>query len=634
MKFKGPYAEIETPILDFLFGHPLSLHEGRKERVGPAAGIPVFGLDALASSAYGPEAALTILLPLGILGINYVVPISLSIIVLLTIVYFSYRQTIAAYPTGGGSYIVASENLGPNAGLLAAAALMIDYILDCAVGISAGVGALVSAVPSLQPHTLGLCLGILVLLTLINLQGVREAGGVFLTPTYVFVGCLLVVIGLGLYKTFQSGGHPIPVSPLPPPPLPTAAVSTWLILKAFASGCTAMTGVEAVSNGVQAFREPVVPTARKTLTLIISILIVLLAGSAYLVRAYGITATEPGQPGYRSVLSMLTEAVAGRGPFYYFTIWSILTVLALSANTAFADFPRLCRSVAANGYLPYFLTWPGRRFVYTPGMLTLVTLAGFLLILFRGITDRLIPLFAVGAFLAFTLSQAGMVQHWRRKGGKGAHLSIFINGFGALATGITLCIVIVAKFTQGAWVTVLLIPSLIFVMVSIHRHYDEIRKETTTRAPLSLKGIHAPLVVVPIDRWSKVSQKALQFAYVFSTEIQALHVDYGDPETKELRRLWTQMVEEPVRHTGHSPPELVVINSPHRFVLTPILEYVLELEAQHPKRQIAVLLPEIIERHWYDFLLHNQRANALKVLLYFRGDKRIIVINVPWYVQE
>ena len=347
-------------VLDFLFGPPLRSDADREERIGPAAGIPIFGLDALSSAAYGPEAALTLLIPLGAAGIAWIFPISVSIVILLGIVYFSYRQTIEAYPNGGGSYTVASENLGAGAGLLAAAALMIDYVLTAAVGISSGVGALISAVPGLQPHTLALCLGILVLLTVVNLRGVREAGGVFMLPTYLFIVCLLGLIAArSLERRSPPAGHPHPV--IAPPVMPAAAAgfSAWLILKAFASGCTAMTGVEAVSNGVKAFREPVAKSAQFTLTIIIGILAVLLLGIAFLVRAYHIGATDPGSSGYQSVLSMLLAAVTGRGWFYWVSISSIVLVLALSANTAFADFPRLCRDYRA-GRLPPFLVFPSR----------------------------------------------------------------------------------------------------------------------------------------------------------------------------------------------------------------------------------------------------------------------------------
>ncbi|MCU1315978.1 MAG: Amino acid permease, partial [Candidatus Acidoferrum typicum] len=424
-------------ILDLIVGKPLKTSDERAEQIGVPEGIPIFGLDALSSAAYGPEAALSLLIPLGVLGVPYIIPISAAIIVLLVIVYFSYRQTIAAYPSGGGSYTVARYNLGAFPSLLAAAALLTDYILTAAVGISAGVGALVSAVPSLQPHTVALCVGILVVITILNLRGIREAGVAFMVPTYLFVGTLLVTIVGGLVRVALSGGHPVPVTPLPPPPAMTEAVTLWLLLKVFASGCTAITGVEAVSNGVKAFREPSVKNAQRTLTVIIFLLAVLLAGISYLVKVYGIAATDPGQPGYQSLLSMLIAAVFGKGVFYYLTIASILFVLSLSANTAFADFPRLCRAIAQNNYLPHVFGYRGRRLVYTYGIVVLALLSCFLLVIFGGVTDRLIPLYAVGAFLAFTLSQFGMVVHWRKKRGPHWLKSALINGLGGFVTGIT-----------------------------------------------------------------------------------------------------------------------------------------------------------------------------------------------------
>src|SRR5277367_5129608 len=404
-------------IIDLILGKPISTTDERAEQIGPAAGISIFGLDGLSSAAYGPEAALSLLIPLGLLGVRYIVPVSIGIITLLIIVYFSYLQTIAAYPSGGGSYTVARFNLGASASLLAAAALLTDYILTAAVGISAGVGALVSAVPSLQPHTVLLCVGILVVIMVLNLRGVHDTGIAFMIPTYLFVGTLLILIAAGVIRVVLSGGHPAPVSPLPVPSAATQMVSLWLLLKVFASGCTALTGVEAVSNGVKAFREPGQKNAQRTLTVIIFLLAVLLAGISYLVKAYGIAATDPGQPGYQSVLAMLLLAVFGRGAFYYVTIAAILLVLSLSANTAFADFPRLCRAIAQNNYLPHVFLVRGRRLLFSHGIAALVTFTGLLLIFFRGVTDRLIPLYAIGAFLAFTLSQAGMVVHWLRTKG-------------------------------------------------------------------------------------------------------------------------------------------------------------------------------------------------------------------------
>ena len=427
-------------LLDLVLGRPLATEEEKAERIGPAKGVPIFGLDALSSAAYGPEAALTILIPLGMAGVAYIVPIGISIVVLLAIVHVSYCQTITAYPQGGGSYTVASENLGVWAGLLAAASLMVDYVLTAAVGISAGVGALISAVPALQSHALPLCLAILVVVTLVNLRGVSEAGGIFLVPTYLFIVCLLAMIALGAVKTLAAGGHPVPV--VAPPRLlrSTEAVGVWLLLRAFASGCTAMTRVEAVSNGIMAFKEPASATARFTLTVVIGILTVMLLGIALLCRAYGVAATPPGETGYQSVLSQLLADTMGKGVIYGVSIGSILVVLALSANTAFADFPRLARAIAQNGFLPHGFTIRGRRLVYTQGIYALAALAGTLLIVFGGITDRLIPLYAVGAFTAFTLSQAGMVMHWKRVRGPGSGKSMFVNGLGAAATGMTVII--------------------------------------------------------------------------------------------------------------------------------------------------------------------------------------------------
>jgi amino acid transporter len=635
--------KIATPpqkksVIDLLFGRPLSSDEDVKEQIRSSAGVPVFGLDALSSAAYGPEAALTILIPLGLAGVAYTIPISLMIIVLLSIVYFSYRQTIAAYPTGGGSYSVASASLGQRVGLFAGAALMIDYILNVAVGISAGVGAMVSAIPALQPQTLRLCLAILLVLTLVNLRGIREAGLAFMLPTYVFVGSLGAVIVVGLFKTWSGGGHPVPVAPILRPGPAVAAVSAWLLVRAFSSGCTAMTGVEAVSNGVQAFRDPKVKNAHATLTVIIATLIFLLAGIAYLCRAYDIAATPPGQPGYQSVLSQLTLAVTGRGVFYFITMAAVLTVLALSANTSFADFPRLCRAIAEDRWLPDPFTIRGRRLVFSFGVYVLAFLAASLLIAFEGVTDRLIPLFAVGAFMAFTLSQAGMVMHWRRTGGRGAFSSMLINGVGALATGCTTCVVIVAKFTEGAWLTVLAIPGLVWLMSAVHHHYERIEREAESQGPAHLKDIPRPIVILPLQRWDKVSEKALRFAYTLSRDLLVVHItpkgQDGTPFTDDLIGVWEDFVGKPAREAGFKPPELVILHSPYRLVTTLIFRYVLEMERKHPDHPIAVLVPELVEGRWYYYFLHNQRATALRVLLYAKGTGRIIVISVPSYMRS
>jgi len=618
-------------LFDVLIGKPLATSEERAEHIGPIAGIPIFGLDALSSAAYGPEAALTLLIPLGVAGIAHIVPISLAILALLTIVFFSYLQTIDAYPNGGGSYTVASENLGAKAGLLAAAALMIDYILNAAVGISAGVGALISAFPRLQPHTLALCLLILAGLTIVNMRGVKDTGSAFLLPTYLFLGSLLLVIGVGAYRAVLAHGHPDSI--VAPPHLPpgTSLLPLWLLLKVFASGCTAMTGVEAVSNGVMAFREPTQKNAKRTLTIIIVLLMVFLAGIALLCRAYGIGATDPNGAGYQSVLSQLIAAVMGRGWFYYVAIGSILAVLALSANTSYADFPRLTRAISQQDYLPHVFKIRGRRLLYSHGIYALVAFTALLLIIFNGVTDRLIPLFAIGAFLAFTLSQAGMVMHWKREGGPSHVRRMIVNGVGALATGITLVVVLVAKFTEGAWITAILVPALIVMMLAVKRHYVRVANEVRVDRPLRTDNLIEPLVIVPLDRWSRITEKGLRFALKLSDQVQAVHVD-AEECCEEVEAMWQRNVLVPLAEAGHVLPELVVLPSPFRYVLMPLVDHILRVEHDHPDRQIAVLVPELVVRAGWQNLLHNQRAQLLKLLLLLRGNQRIIVINIPWYL--
>jgi len=619
-------------IFDLIVGKPLKTSDERAEQIGIQEGIPIFGLDALSSAAYGPEAALSLLIPLGLLGVQYIVPISAAIITLLVIVYFSYRQTIAAYPGGGGSYTVARFNLGAFPGLLAAAALLTDYILTAAVGISAGVGALVSAVPALQPHTVALCVGILTVITILNLRGVRDAGVAFMVPTYLFVGTLLITIAGGMVRVALSGGHPLAVTPPPPPPPMTEAVSGWLLLKVFASGCTALTGVEAVSNGVKAFREPAVKNAQRTLTVIIFLLGLLLAGISYLVTVYGIAANAPGRPGYQSLLSMLIAAVFGKGVFYYLTIVSILLVLSLSANTAFADFPRLCRAIAQNDYLPHAFVYRGRRLVYTYGIVVLAALTCLLLVLFGGVTDKLIPLYAVGAFLAFTLSQFGMVVHWEKKRGPHWRKSALVNGLGGMVTGVTVIVVLVAKFAEGAWITVIFIPVLILFFRLVRRHYHLISVATSSIVPVVPASHNAPpIAVVPVDHWNSICKQAIEFASRLSPEIIAIHVEPGE-HSRLLHEEWERYVEQPFRAAGTVPPTLTTLPSPYRFIIVPLVQYILELSEKHPDRHIVVVIPELVEDRWYEYFLHNQRARLLEWTLLVRGNQRIFTVSAPYYI--
>ena len=620
-------------MLDFVFGRPLASDEDKDERIGPLAGVSVFGLDALSSAAYGPEAALTVLIPLGVAGIGFSLPITIAVSAILTVVYFSYRQTISGYPQGAGSYTVAKENLGAHAGLFAAAALMIDYTLNVAVGISAGIGALTSAFPPLQPFTVLLCLSVLLLLTFLNLRGLRECGLAFMPPTYLFIGCLVLVLFIGIVKAFVSGGHPQPVDPLPPSANAHGQITLWLFLKAFAAGCTAMTGVEAVSNGVQAFKEPVVDSARRTLTLIVATLILLLVGIAYLVSAYQITATDPGSPGYQSILSLLTEAIVGRGIFYYVTIAAILLVLCLSANTSFADFPRVCRTVSQDGFLPAAFAVRGRRLVYTHGIVVLTVLAGSLLFLFNGVTDKLIPLFAIGAFVAFTLSQAGMVMHWLRSKDRNARLSAVVNGIGGVATAITFLIVIVTKFTEGAWLVVVVLPLLFTLMLSIHHHYKRIAREVAVSGPIRLERPNKMIAVVPIDYLNVLAEKALQIAYGLSQDVHVVHIQ-EEQSDRDFSSEWRADVQPSIDRTGLPEPRVVILKSPYRKVITPILNYIWQLEGKNPENVIAVLVPQLIESRWYYGLLHNRRADILKTLLLLKGRNRILIVNVPWNLEK
>ena len=641
-------------LVDRLLGQPLTSSEEGGQKIGVFAGVPSLGLDGLSSAAYGPEAALTLLLPLGILGLNYIGPITGVILALLIILYFSYRQTITAYPNGGGSYTVAHENLGIKFGLLAAAALMLDYTLTVAVGISAGVGALISAAPGLHRHTLALCLGFLALITLVNLRGAREAGAIFALPTYLFVLSLGGVLAYGIAQAISHGGHPHPI--LAPPAVPHAveAVSLWLLLRAFASGCTAMTGVEAVSNGVTIFADPVVKNAQRTLTAIVLILLALLAGIAYLCRAYGIAAMDESKPDYQSVISLLLNAIVGRGGVYYVTLGSVLAVLVLSANTSYAGFPRLCRLVALDGYLPRVFALLGRRLVYTVGILFLTGLCALLLVAFKGITDKLIPLYAVGAFMAFTLSQAGMVMHWRKQmsdkeaqgGGSknkaGAGGALFINGLGAVCTALALGVILVAKFAEGAWITVPVLVALMALFFSVRRHYDAVAEQIGHPRPLDLSHNDPPVAVVPLGGWNIVSERALRFGMRLSPDVYAVYVklpdangkdEEGEKKAQDLRGQWAEQVDKPAQAAGLPLPHLEVLSSPYRKVSGPLTAYLKQLKGQYPDRLIAVIIPELVETRWWDWLLHNHRATALKANLLLLGDPRIVVINVPWYVQ-
>ncbi len=634
-----------------LLGKSIANRDAESRKIGILEGVPAMGLDGLGSAAYGPEAALTILAGAGAAGLGVIGPVTWVIVLLLAALYASYRQTIAAYPSNGGSYRVAKENLGVPAGLLAAAALMLDYLLNVSVGISAGVGALTSALPGLHPYTVSLCLGILVLVTLINLRGTRESGLLLAVPTYLFVATLGFILAAGLVQAWQSGWHPHPVIAPPPFRHGGEAVGLWLILRSFASGCTAMTGVEAVSNGVSAFRAPTVRNAHGTLTVIVVLLAALLLGIAVLARSYGIMAMDQTKDGYQSVLSQLVGAVHGRGWLYDVTIGSVLLVLCLSANTSFVGFPRLCHLVASDGYLPRPFAVAGRRLGYTVGILFLALGSGALLLAFGGITDRLIPLFAVGAFLSFTLSQAGMAAHWRRAmsagpqdggaGRKGAlRVRLMINGVGAVATTIALAIILLAKFVEGAWLTVIILPLAVGFLWSVHRYYRGIDRQMLrgVRHCIGVDPQPAPVALVPIARWDELSRRAVEYARCLSPCVTALHVTKlegpdAEDHARALRQTWQHCVVQPLQRAGAAVPELVLSPSSYRSVAGPLLEAVRDARARHPGRAVLVVLPELVEGRWWGYVMHTHRERRLRARLLRYGGADVAVVSVPWQLQ-
>lgn len=621
-------------LLRKIFGRRLASWERKEQELGVVTGVPVLGLDALASVGYGPEAALAVLMPLGVPGLAYFPFIILAVILTLAALYLSYLQTIAAYPTSGGAYSVAKQNLGVLPGLWAGVALLLDYLLNVAVGISAGVGAVVSAVPALHAHTLAICLLVLLTLTLLNLRGIRETGLAFAVPVVLFIGCIALAIVIGLTQAGQTGGHPVPVAPPPPIPEGTATIGIWLLLATFANGCTAMTGVEAVSNSVPIFRKPRVPNAQWTLTVIVGILMLFLLGVAYLCSVYHIGAMEQRQPGYQAVLSQLVAAVAGKGVFYYISITSIFIVLTYSAQTSFAAFPRVCSMLAEDGFLPSVFAERGRRLVFSFGIIILAVLSALILTAFGGVTEGLIPLFAVGAFSAFFLSQAGMVGHWLRKRGRGFRTSLVFNAVGAATTAVALVTIVMAKFIEGAWMVVIVIPPLVLLLYQINRHYEKISREVERAVKLQATKLELPLVIIPVDGWNRVSERAVRFGLLLSDNITAVHVSTENDDPERLKRLWAERVEKPAKDADLPVARLEIISSPYRLIQQPILDFVSKMRQENQDRLIAVIIPELVEPHWYEYVLHTLHATWLRTLLFLQRDQRIIVISIPWYLRE
>jgi amino acid transporter len=544
------------------------------------------------------------------------VPIGVVIAFLLLVVAFSYRQTIHAYPGGGGAYIVAKENIGAMAGLIAAASLLVDYTLTVSVSISAGVLAITSAAPSLHAYRVELCLGFLLVLMLGNLRGIRESGQIFAVPTYFFVFSIMVLITAGAYQYLTGGITPVE-APLPPE-AGHAPVTIFLLLTAFANGCTAMTGVEAVSNGVPAFRPPEAKNASATLTAMAMLAIVMFTGITFLAHAYQVvpSLTESG-------VSQLGRAIFGSRtlPYYVMQVATTL-ILVLAANTAYADFPRLASIVSRDGYLPRQFSNQGDRLAFSNGILVLSVFAAILIVAFRGDTQSLLPLYMIGVFISFTLSQAGMVIHWRHTREPGWRSSAAINGFGAIVTGIVLIIVAVTKTFEGAWIVLLLIPLIVAVFKATRRHYSHVA------AQLTLKGYAPPArrhntVLIPIGGIQRAVVEALRYAESLSDDVRAIYVDTDPAATTQIEREWT--------HWG-GKVQLIVLPSPFRSLMEPLLEYIGNVEDERPDDYVTIILPEFVPARWWQHLLHNQRALLIKGALLFRPNT--VVTSVPFHLTK
>jgi amino acid transporter len=597
-----------------LVGKPIPSHLAHHERLSRVTGLAVLSSDALSSVAYATDFIVATLIVAGTAALGYAIPIGLVIAALLAIVAFSYRQTIYAYPSGGGAYRVAKENIGENAGLTAAASLLVDYTLTVSVSISAGVLAITSAFPSLDAYRVELCLLFLTLLTVGNLRGIRESGRIFAIPTYVFVVSIFVLIALGLYH--YSIGDLTAAAPMPEH-AGTRALTTLLILTAFANGCTAMTGVEAVSDGVPAFEPPESKNAAATLVTMAVLAIAMFLGITFLAHAYQVMPTET-----ESGVSQLGRAIFGRNIVYYLVQAATTLILVLAANTAYADFPRLASIVSRDRFLPRQFMNQGDRLAFSNGILVLSAFAALLIIAFKGDTHALLPLYMIGVFVSFTLSQTGMVLHWRKKRTPGWKTSAFINGFGAVVTGIVLIIVAITKTLEGAWIVLLLIPMIIALFKATRRHYDHVASQLTLRNYTPQRRVHNT-VLMPVGGLQRAVVEALRYAETLSDDVRAVYVDVDQVATDQMRREW---------EIWGGKAKLVVLESPFRSVMEPLLEYIEQVENERTDDYVTVILPEFVPARWWQHLLHNQRALLIKGALLFRPNT--VVTSVPFHLAK
>lgn len=597
----------------FLIGKPMLTAQLKHERLSKKKALAVFSSDALSSVAYATEEIVLVLVLAGSAALSFSVPIAGAILALLAILVLSYRQTIHSYPSGGGAYIVAKDNLGTAPGLIAGSALIIDYILTVAVSTAAGVAAITSAFPAVHDHKVLIALIFIWALTLLNLRGITESATVLAFPTYIFIGSILLLIGTGLVKYYLYGA---------PPMQPVAGttfaggVTLFLLLRAFSAGCTALTGVEAISNGVPAFKSPESRNASATLIVMGSLIVFLFGGITTLANLYHIV---PG--GQETVVSKIAGIVFDRSILYYLVQVSTAVILFLAANTSFAGFPLLTSILGQDGFLPRRMAARGDRLVYSNGIIVLAAVASILIILFKGEVHALIPLYAVGVFLSFTLSQAGMVSRWTREKHTGWISHAIINGIGMLVTGTVLLVISVTKFTSGAWIVIILIPIFVLVFMKINSHYKEIAKELAYHGE-SLGKPSSQKIIIPVASLTRVVAHTVNYAKTLSPDIVAVHVCTDDDKADKLKIKW-QEYEPDI--------PLVVLPSPYRAILSPLIEYIETEEAKLEKdKLITVLIPEFVTRKWWQYSLHNQTGLVVKAFLLLKKD--IVVASVPIHI--
>jgi len=608
-------------LKQLLVGSPLPTYQMAEKRLNKVRALAAFSPDALSSIAYANQEIYLGLLVAGSLGLSRALPIGLAIVGVLVIVALSYFQTIHAYPSGGGSYIVARANLGTLPGLVAAAALLVDYLLTAAVSLTAGVAAIASAFPALWPHRVVLALLILAVLTVINLRGLKETGTVMAVPVYLFLLTYLPMLAYGLVRLAVDGPQPLAAVA----PAPIQLLTPLLILHTFSAGCTALTGIEAISNGVPAFRPPESKNGGRTLVVMAVLMGALFLGSIGLTQGLAVVAGPQ-----ETILSALARRLLGSGPAYLLIQASTMLVLAVAANTSFADFPRVAAILAKDGFLPRQLTGLGDRLVFANGIVLLSFATGALIVIFGGDTHALIPLFAVGAFLAFTLSQSGMVVHWWRERGRSWQLKAVANGAGALATGTTLAIVGVSKFTSGAWITIVLLPLIVAAFLRIRSHYRGVAEQLSMGGlPPSLKPFPPPRVVVPVSGVHRGIVDAISFARSISDDVTALYIELEPGAGERMKDRWEDWWPD---------VPLVIRPSPYRSIIGPLLGFLDETDQQHNDgQQATVILPEFVPAHRWQALLHNQTTWLIKAALLYRrrrfGYQRAI-IDVPYHLRR